>query len=488
MIKTSQPKYSLLVVIAIGVLLLGYSVSRAVLISITHDESCTYLWFVPESFMQIVSLHIPKAGNHIINTLAIKLSTSIFPDNEFFVRLPNLIAHFFYLLFSILFLKRFRNPILFIGGFILLNFNPYMLEYFALGRGYGLSLAFLAGSVFWFVKYNENNKNQHLYLTLILGALSAISNFIFIHYYLSIIIVYNLIQLTNSGLKGKISSILKTLFKKNIPTILVSAILAFILFEPIRKLSKFNEFYGQGQTGFYKNSVISFIHGSKYNQDYGSVSPEIISYVLLAIVGFIFIAIFIDLYRKNFVVRDSLSAISLIFVISPIITINLQHYILGSEFPTFRLTLIFVPLLGFGIIAAFLSFNKPAFRNIYLSIIVLISLLLTFHLVRSINWAHTYEWQYDADTKKMIEILENDFSEKNTETPIKLGINWVFEPSINFFRITKNYNWLQTVTRDGFNGDYDYYYVFKDNLPEIKNVEIIKEFETSNTILLKKTK
>jgi hypothetical protein len=106
----------------------------------------------------------------------------------------------------------------------------------------------------------------------------------------------------------------------------------------------------------------------------------------------------------------------------------------------------------------------------------------------SINWAHTYEWQYDADTTKMVEILENDISKNNTETPIKLGINWVFEPSINFYRITNNHNWLQPATRDGFNGDYDYYYIFKDNLPEIKNIEIIEEFKTSKTLLLKKTK
>ena len=484
--KIKRINYPIISIIFIGFLLISYTMLRAVLLSMTHDESFTFLWFVPESFMQIVSMHIPRAGNHIINTLAIKLFTSIFSANEFIVRLPNLLAHFVYIVFSILIIKRVKTPLLIIVGFILLNFNPYMLEFFALARGYGISLAFLIGSIYFFIKFLDEKKQKFIYYALVSAALSAISSFIYIHFYLSIILIYNLVQINDFRFIKSVNERFKFLLRINIPVIIVTAILSGILFEPIRKLSKFKEFYGHGQTGFYHNSIISLIHGSKYNQDYGTVTAEMISYVVIILVAIILLVAFIDLYRKKFDLQKSLPFIFVSLLLLPVLTIILQHHLLGSEFPSFRLMLFFVPLLGLTFIGASTLFEKPPLRFFSTSIITLMAILFVIHTARSVNLKSASEWKYDADTKQMVEILKSEVLKNDPTNKVSLGINWVFEPTINFYRVTKKYNWLQQVTRDGISGEYNYYYIFKENLAEFSKVEIIKEFETSNTVLLRK--
>ena len=250
--RLTRKNYPLIIISILGIVLIAYTTSRAFLLSLTHDESFTYLWYVHESFMQIISMHIPKANNHILNSIAIKFLTWIFPANEFVVRLPNLMAHIAYIVFSILILKKYRNPILIIGGFILLNFNPYMLEFFSLARGYGISLALLTGSVYFFLQFIEKEKQQFIYFPFILGALSAISNLIYIHFYLALLITYNIIKINNILSFRCFKERLSSFFRINIPSIIVTTTLALIVFEPIRKLSKYNELYGHGNISFIK--------------------------------------------------------------------------------------------------------------------------------------------------------------------------------------------------------------------------------------------
>ena len=193
-----------------------------------------------------------------------------------------------------------------------------------------------------------------------------------------------------------------------------------------------------------------------------------------------------DLFKKKFLIRDSKLSIFLCLLLLPVLSIIMQHQILGSEYPSIRLTLFFVPLLGFSIIAFYIHYKNRVIKYFSLFIISLLAFLLAFHTLNSMQFKYASEWKYDADTKEMTNILKNEVLKNCPGKQVKLGINWIFEPTINFYRITKDYDWLQQVTRDGLTGDYDYYYILKENLPEIKNVEILKEFKTSNTLLLKK--
>ena len=92
------------------------------------------------------------------------------------------------------------------------------------------------------------------------------------------------------------------------------------------------------------------------------------------------------------------------------------------------------------------------------------------------------------NTKNMITDLERAYitdaiRDRNTPPQIKLGINWLFEPTVNFYRTTKSLKWLKEVNRDGFKGDYDYYYIFIPDSNGLNLRNVINTYQTSNAIL-----
>ncbi len=63
-------------------------------------------------------------------------------------------------------------------------------------------------------------------------------------------------------------------------------------------------------------------------------------------------------------------------------------------------------------------------------------------------------WRYDADTKQIFEALE-----KAPKPPgqIRLGVSWVLEPSLNYYREVRHATWLIPVQRDGVGGVRQFY-------------------------------
>jgi hypothetical protein len=119
-----------------------------------------------------------------------------------------------------------------------------------------------------------------------------------------------------------------------------------------------------------------------------------------------------------------------------------------------------------------------------------VAILSVFNFYANADQNSCAEWVFDMNTKNMINDLERAYiadALKNPDTPsqITLGINWLFEPTINFYRSTKKLKWLKEVNRDGFMGKYDYYYIFTSDSSGTNLEKVINSYKTSNTILAK---
>src|SRR6185436_12641938 len=108
-------------------------------------EAATYLRYIPHDFFSVFNFDV--ATNHFLNTLLTKLCYLIGGNSELVLRLPNHVGYGMYLWFSLRILQRLRHRAIAFAGFLLLNLNPYVLDYFSLSRGYGLSLGFLMGTL-----------------------------------------------------------------------------------------------------------------------------------------------------------------------------------------------------------------------------------------------------------------------------------------------------------------------------------------------------
>ena len=93
-------RVNLIVFVLITIALVVFDIYKAAHASFTIDESDTYLHWVNSSFMDIISYANPGTNNHILNTLLMKLFQALFGTSELILRLPNILAHILYLIFS----------------------------------------------------------------------------------------------------------------------------------------------------------------------------------------------------------------------------------------------------------------------------------------------------------------------------------------------------------------------------------------------------
>jgi hypothetical protein len=133
-------------------LLLGLSITafcvvvvRACIQSITVDEAGSYLIFARESWP---AQWFPSSGNHVLNTILMRLITTIFPFDELTTRMPAILGAAVYIgsaayLCALMTARRLPQ----FAIFVCLVFNPLVLDYLVAARGYSLALGFLTAAL-----------------------------------------------------------------------------------------------------------------------------------------------------------------------------------------------------------------------------------------------------------------------------------------------------------------------------------------------------
>ena len=192
----------------------------------------------------------------------------------------------------------------------------------------------------------------------------------------------------------------------------------------------------------------------------------------------------IYLFASLMIVRrfpSTIVAISSFLVISAFV-------ILDVNYPQDRSAVFLIPLLGIAVIFAMndvLNLQIRVARIMSLSIAVMVALILSVNFLPSVNFHSTTVWPYAADAKRMLADLEREKIEEHGSQTIRLGIDWWFAPTINFYRVTRDLTWLEPVTRKGLEGEYDYHYFHPGSfeLIEARGVQIIQEYEIAGNRL-----
>ena len=119
---------------ALGLVFAGV-VIKAASSDLTWDEAWTYLFYgrAPLGFVRL-----DYANDHPLNSVLIWASTRMFGNSEFIIRTPNVLAGGLYLYSSAKLIGAVRGKLL---AFALCVLQPYLLDYFALARGYGIAAA-----------------------------------------------------------------------------------------------------------------------------------------------------------------------------------------------------------------------------------------------------------------------------------------------------------------------------------------------------------
>jgi hypothetical protein len=463
---------------------LGYVVLRAVKIGFTHDESFTWHYYIKGSFLNIFHNNPPNANNHMLLSLLAKIFSGIFGYNQFVLRLPAVLAYVLYLWVAIRFCKRFKNQLLVVSGFVLLNANPYLLDFFALSRGYALAHAFMFLGIYLTLRFVETGRTKYVWYAMTAASLAVLSISTMIYFFAATVAIINIYFLSGLRILRDKPGFTAWL-RMNIPVFTVTAITTGLIFEHARKLIVYKQLYFGGSSGFYDNTIISLMLGSFYNKQYFSGQLSIVAWVLIAVAVFGWLYVLRSYLKYKKQDWNLLTVLGFLFLI--ILFSAIHHHLLDGAYLVSRTSLFFYPLIMCVLIILLNSLGTWLKGWITNSLGVLFGGMVIFHLLMTMNLSYTSEWKYDACTRQMLDDVGADLRPAKNQEAIKIGINWTFEPSINYYRETQQLTWLKEADQNGFDTPAAYYYVYEADTAYLfkNNFTILQRYKLSGTILAK---
>ena len=173
---------------AIGIAFGAFVTARAVRLSLTYDEAAAYIRYIaPRTFPDFAAgplavFNFEVATNHFLATVATKLIVAFTGASELALRVPALAGYAMYLWFSARLLQQHTTRIVAIAGFLLLNLNPYLLDFFGLSRGYGLSIGLMMGGLYFLFR------NQLLRM-FVFATAAVLANFSMLNVYVGLVLL-----------------------------------------------------------------------------------------------------------------------------------------------------------------------------------------------------------------------------------------------------------------------------------------------------------
>lgn len=157
-----------------------YLLLRIIYNETLHDEVATFILYFYHGDYVGESMHW-DANNHLLNSFIGHQLYKVFGDNFAILRLPNLLAFVVYFFGTIKLTKSFKTPYLKLTSVIALNTIPFIMEYFANARGYGLSFGFFVWVLVHFINFQKTNDLRSLLYTYLFLILTVSANLTFVN-------------------------------------------------------------------------------------------------------------------------------------------------------------------------------------------------------------------------------------------------------------------------------------------------------------------
>jgi hypothetical protein len=402
----------------------AYIFARAKFVPVTIDEVSTVLNHTVRNVWDIIFYQKEAVpNNHVLNTLLINFTTWLLGTHQVTVRLPAILGGILYLWAARKIAIMSDSVWLRIFVVTILLCNPFVVEFFALARGYGLSIGCMLASIAFVLQYIKSPSLSPLLFSLFWAFLSVESSFTLLNYVIPFVPLIILTCWKNN----------RTYFWRDSSVVLIGfGVIAFFCYQPIMKMQANNEFQFWGNNGFYTETLLPLVKASTFGHEYpyfGAASSTYLCWmIILFSIGSVITAMI--LWKKgHWVITPN---IWLYMIFFGTITYNLaQFYVLKVPFLNSRTALFFYPLFALQLIAVanWLWEKKQWIAKIY---IVLFTLFVVDNMDNNMNIRSSREWWFDSSTFLVIEHLEQIYREEQRNSPITLDIYWAMLNSFTF--------------------------------------------------------
>lgn len=453
-------------------------------VPVSTDEVPTVFFYSKFKVWDIMMFPDNWPNNHILNTLLAKLSIAVFGKEQWAIRLPNLLIFilFSFGVYRILKLVIREDSLFFIPA-SLLFVNPYLLDFFGLCRGYGISTTFTLLSVMLILEGYLKNRNSFIWLSVLTALLASYANFTVLVFWASAVIMAWLFFVVKH--QGKI----KKLLKPTLVVFLVSLVYLAIIYVPISKMQGTDQFKYWSSGGFYNDTVISLIHFWRYDS---KILTAISSRFITGLIVFVFLLNIFFLtknFRKEKFSWQSFRSpllISLLLLVLPALINITQTILLGTPNLKGRTALFFYPLLATFIVVTFSALPELKMLPLAKSLAVAIGLLFVVNLAHRVSLKSVREWNYDQNTLEVINYLNDQYNGE----PVVLKTNWIFHPSFYFYADAGKIPKIDLQPYDynlDINTPAEYYYIFaKDYEFLAPRFEVVFKFDPDRWLLKRK--
>jgi len=456
---------------------------KVIHVPVTTDESPTVFFYSNFSFWNIMMFPDNIPNNHILNTLLAKCSMMIFGKEQWAIRLPNLLSFFGFGFGVFQILKLVLKPAshFFLPAAILFV-NPYLLDFFGLCRGYGISITLVTISVGFLLNGYLNQKAKFIWYALLTSILASYANFSVLLFWVTVTIMvcfYFFMQNKKD---------LRKILKPALLIFLISVAYLALIIVPIMKMQSTNEFQYWTSKGFYDETIKSLLIYWWYDSEILSkISFDFWTGALACIVLLNIIYFLRNTQKNKFSIQRFYhpTFLATVLLILPAIINIVQSKILGTPNLNGRTALFFFPLVSF-VFATTLSLIPELKRQWIKSLAVFAGFILIINLSSRVSLKSVKEWSYDQSTLEVMNFIKEKYDGK----PISLRTSWFFHPSFYFYSYTGKTPWIDLQGYDhniDINTRADYYYIFAEDYKLLEpRFEIAYKFSPDRWLLKQK--
>jgi hypothetical protein len=388
---------------------------RAGLVDMTHDEAWSFqiikhFWYAE---------FLCTGNSHWLNSAALKISIWLGCENAFCLRWFSVLSFIITCGFGLWWIRSFASNSIKLLGFCLLFLNPYLLDYFGLARGYAGGIMFQCLALILFIKGLEKGKRSFLFTSLSCSALSTISNYSFVYFFMAFGIIY----FYTIHFKNKKSFLKDKAFYFDLACCLFVAFIIIRAFIFIIRCS--NDVVGAGEPSFFAMFDV-FSDGLVYSKlTLSKTTLNFISVLFFVSVAISSIYGIIKKHKHGNLLYFYISLMLSIMVFAMVFNYVFFHVV----YPNYRSAqFLFVPV--FMSVTYFISYTF-SFYKIFKPIIYFICFLLILNFCLSMNFKYTFDYKEQADGKDC-------FDRVNELHPIRVGISpEIYGLFANYYQLTE---------------------------------------------------
>jgi hypothetical protein len=413
----------------------------------TYDEATSYLNFVIEHRSLFKWLDGLSANNHPLNTWGMQLMNYLFGSSELSLRLPNFLAGIIYIIYSFkLLLHYFRGWtfLLLYGAFL---FQPFVLDFFSLARGYGLSIGFLMISFYHGLRFLEKqDRPVHLIIGLAAALLSVISVLSMTLYFIAFAFTIAFFLLFNKELSLKLR-------------LINYSIIAFFLLAGARYfvplsfgLREAKALYYGGTEGFWGETVVSLLNTIHY----GKYFPVPVSHGWLILVLLVMLFVLVDwiirLSKREF--RPDPAVFPFLILVAVAVGEWLMFHLFDSLFLMQRTALFLIPL---SLCMFAMGINISWMKGMKAFVLSAAGFAICFILSYSaLNFSYCNQWTENYATKKFVHAIKQDIELSGDPRMRKVEADFIFFPGVTYYNKISYLTNVEVIksTDSSWTGDY----------------------------------